>query len=75
MIFPNLFADQLRETESNPFATRSNKILFPLHSAIADIVAQHTEYQVMSLPGKEYSFISDIGTKMSISLLLMKRTT
>lgn len=63
MIFPNLFSDQLRETESNPFATRSNKILFPLHSAIADIVAQYTKYQVMSLPEKEYNFISDTGTK------------
>ena len=63
MIFPDLFANQLRITESNPYATRSNKILFPLHSAIADIVAQHTNYKVMSLPEKEYHFISDIGTK------------
>lgn len=65
MIFPDLFSDQLHETELNPFATRSNKILFSSHSAIADIVAQHTEYQVISLPRKEYNFISATGTKKS----------
>lgn len=63
MIFPDLFSDQLNETELNPSATRSNKILFSSHSAIADIVAQHTEYQVISLPRKEYNFISATGTK------------
>jgi hypothetical protein len=63
MIFPKLFANQLRETELNSSATRSNKILFPLHSAIANIVAEHTDYKVMSLPEKEYRFVSNIGTK------------
>lgn len=63
MIFPELFGDQIREVEANPNATRSNKILFPLHSAIAEIVAQHTEYAVMSLPEKEYHFTSAIGSK------------
>ena len=63
MIFPDLFANQLREVDANPNATRSNKILFPLHSAIAKIVSQHTHYNVMSLPEKEYHFVSDIGSK------------
>lgn len=63
MIFPELFANQMREVESNPNATRSNKILFPIHSTIAEIVAQHTDYTVMSLPGKEYHFESEFGSK------------
>ena len=63
MIFPKLFANQIRETEINPNATRSNKILFPLHSAIAEIVAQHTKYDVISFPEKEYHFESEFGSK------------
>ena len=63
MIFPDLFADQIRTVEANPNATRSNKILFPLHSAIAKIVSQYTNYKVISLPEKEYKFESDIGSK------------
>jgi hypothetical protein len=63
MIFPDLFADQFRKIESGSISTRSNKILFPLHSAIANIVAQHTEYKVISLPEKEYHFISKTGDK------------
>lgn len=63
MIFPELFANQIREVEINPNATRSNKILFPLHSAIAKIVAQHTSYKVISLPEKEYCFKSEFGSK------------
>lgn len=63
MIFPELFANQLKEVENNPNATRSNKILFPLHSTIAKIVSQHTNYKAMSLPEKEYHFVSDIGSK------------
>jgi hypothetical protein len=61
--FPELYANQIREVEANPNATRSNKILIPLHSAIAEIIAEHTSYQVISLPEKEYHFESDIGAK------------
>lgn len=63
MIFPELFANQIREVEANPNATRSNKILIPIHSAIAAIVAQHTDYEVISLPEGEYHFESEFGTK------------
>ena len=63
MIFPQLFGNQISQVEANPNATRSNKILFPLHSAIADIVAQYTDYKVISLPDKEYHFVSDFGCK------------
>ena len=62
MIFPDLFAGQFRKIESG-ISTRSNKILLPSHSAIANIVAQHTEYKVISLPEKEYHFISKTGEK------------
>lgn len=75
MIFPDLFADQLRKTELNPYATRSKKNLYPIHSTIADIVAQYTKYKVMSFPGKEYCFISDIGTKdVDIAIVDEKNT-
>lgn len=63
MIFPELFGNQIREVEANPNATRSNRILFPLHSAIAGIVAQHTQYKVISLPEQEYHFESIFGSK------------
>lgn len=63
MIFPHLFAEQIRIVESNPNATRSNKILFPLHSTIAKIVSEHTNYKVVSLPEREYNYKSNIGSK------------
>lgn len=63
MIFPELFANQFHMIAQNPNATRSNKILIPIHSAIAEIVSKHTFYKVVSLPEKEYQFKSDIGTK------------
>ena len=63
MIFPELFSNQIREVDANPNATRSKTILYPLHSAIAEIVAQHTQYKVMSLPEKEYHFESIFGSK------------
>lgn len=63
MIFPELFAEQLRIVKNNPNATRSNKILIPLHSTIAKIIAEHTTYRVVSLPEKEFKFKSKIGSK------------
>lgn len=74
MIFPNLFADQIREVEHNPNATRSNKILFPIHSSIAGIVAKHTDYAVMSLPGQEYHFESEFGSK-NIDIAIVDKKT
>lgn len=63
MVFPEFFGKQIKEVENNPNATRSNKILFELHSNIANIAKQHTEYNVISLPEKEFSFVSNIGSK------------
>ena len=74
MIFPNLFADQIREVEHNPNATRSNKILFPIHSSIAEIVAKHTDYAVMSLPGREYHFENEFGSK-NIDIAIVDKKT
>lgn len=74
MIFPELFGNQIREVEANPNATRSNKILFSIHSAIAEIVAQHTEYKVISLPEKEYKFESEFGSK-DVDVAIVDHTT
>lgn len=63
MIFPDLFADQFRLIDKNSNATRSNRILIPIHSEIAKIVAENTDYKVISLPDREYQFVSDIGSK------------
>ena len=63
MIFNELFSNQFKEVEKNQYATRSNKILIPIHSAIAEIIAEHTSYKVISLPSSEYEFKSEFGTK------------
>ncbi len=63
MIFPDLFADQFRLIDTTPNATRSNRILIPIHSAIAKIISENTSYKVISLPDSEYQFKSDIGSK------------
>lgn len=74
MIFPELFGNQIREVEFNPNATRSNKILFPLHSAIAKIVSKYTNYKVISLPEHEYHFSSSIGSK-NVDIAIVDATT
>lgn len=63
MIFNELFSNQFKEVEKNQYATRSNKILIPIHSAIAEIIAEHTSYKVISLPSSEYEFKNEFGTK------------
>lgn len=74
MIFPELFANQIRAVEANPNATRSSKILHPLHSAIAEIVSQHTNYKVMSLPEKEYHFECEFGSK-NVDIAIVDEST
>lgn len=63
MIFPELFAEQFNSIKNNPNFTRSNKILVPVHLAIANIASAHTSYQVISLPKKEFEFKSIFGNK------------
>lgn len=63
MIFPELFGKQIHDTELGLISTRSNKILFPIHSTIAKIVKECTNYEVLSLPEKEFTFEGKYGTK------------
>ena len=76
MIFPQLFSNQIKTVDENANATRSNKILIPLHSAIADIISQHTDYKVISLPEKEFHFTSEIVSKnVDIAIVDSKTNT
>ena len=63
MIFCNLFGEQMKTVDNNSNATRSNKILFPIHSQIKQILSEHSKYNIISLPDKEYHFDSAIGSK------------
>ena len=64
MIFCELYSNQFKEVEKNKNATRSSKLLIPIHSEIASIVKTNTnKYQVISMPESEYCFNSDIGSK------------
>lgn len=63
MIFCDLFGEQMKIVDSVPSATRSNKILFPIHSQIKQILSEHSNYNIISLPDKEYHFDSIIGSK------------
>lgn len=63
MIFEKLFAEQFAVVDKNPTATRSNKILFPIHSEIKRVLEPLTENKIIALPEKEYCFDSDIGSK------------
>lgn len=64
MKFCDLYANQFREVEENKNATRSSKLLEPIHSAIADFIREKTnKYQVISMPDSEYRFVSDLGDK------------
>lgn len=63
MIFENLFVNQFKEIANNPNATRSNKILIPIHSEIKTVLSQYTNDIIISLPDKEYGFNSELGSK------------
>lgn len=63
MIFCDLFGEQMKIVDSNSNATRSNKILFPIHSQIRQILSEYSKYNIVSLPDKEYLFDSAIGSK------------
>ena len=50
MISCNLFGEQMKTVDNNSNATRSNKILFPIHSQIKQILSEHSKYNIISLP-------------------------
>ena len=54
MIFCNLFGEQMKTVDNNSNATRSNKILFPIHSQIKQILSEHSKYNIISLPDMTY---------------------
>lgn len=70
MNFIELYANQIKIADTIPNSTRSNKILIPMHKAIADYVAMHSRYHTQSLPDSEYLAEFPYGTKkVDIALL------
>ena len=57
-----LFADQFKKVQKNPFATRSNTIILPMHKAMADQVETHG-FKTRSLKNGEYNFLGPYGEK------------
>lgn len=62
-MFTHLYAKQFEEIHHNPNATRSSKLIAPMHAAIANFVQNNSDYKVISLPLSEYEFVSELGTK------------
>ena len=70
MKFKELYAQQIKTADTVPNATRSSKILIPMHSAIAEFVAENSEYKTQSMPDKEFEAQFSYGTKkIDIALL------
>jgi len=70
MKFANLFVDQIKTADTVKNATRSNKILIPMHKAIADFISENSHYHTQSLPDSEYTVEFDYGSKkVDIALL------
>ena len=62
-MFDSIYAKQFEEISNNPNATRSSKLIAPMHLAIAEFVKKNSEYEAISLPFSEYEFVSELGTK------------
>jgi hypothetical protein len=62
-MFNYLYAKQFEEIHNNPNATRSSKLIAPMHEAIANFVKSNSNYKVIALPSSEYEFSSILGTK------------
>ena len=63
MDFAKLYVKQIKIADSTPNATRSNKILIPMHSSIANFISTHSKYHTQSLPDSEYEAIFEYGSK------------
>lgn len=57
------YAEQIKTADTVANSTRSNKILVPMHKAIADFITAHSNYHTQSLPDTEYEAIFDYGSK------------
>lgn len=62
MLYLKNFSKQIEDVTNHPTATRSSKLLMPMHSAIADQVESHG-FTTRSLRNKEYKFEGPYGTK------------
>lgn len=62
MEYPKLFAEQFKLLETNPNATRSSKLLVPIHSAIAAQVETYG-YTTRSLKNHEHTLVGPYGSK------------
>lgn len=62
MIFEKLFAEQFYN-ESNGLSTRSPSMVKPIHSQIAKIVEENSNYTTKSLVNGEYTFEGSYGSK------------
>ena len=59
----DFYAEQIKTADTVVNSTRSNKILVPMHKAIADFITAHSNYHTQSLPDTEYEAIFDYGSK------------
>lgn len=62
MIFEKLFAEQFYN-EDNGISTRSPEMVKPIHSQIAKIVEENSNYTTKSLINGEYTFEGSYGSK------------
>ena len=72
-MFTTLYANQFKEISKNPNATRSPKLIIPIHAAIGDFIRENSNFDVITLPLPEYNFASSLGTKKLILLFLIKQ--
>ena len=63
MNFTNLYVEQIKTADTVANSTRSNKILVPMHKAIADFITANSNYHTQSLPNNEYEAVFDYGSK------------
>ena len=70
MDFAKLYAEQFYMIDTIPNITRSNKILIPMHKAIANFIEENSNFKAVSLPDKEFEAVFPYGTKkIDIALL------
>ena len=73
-MFTTLYANQFKEISKNPNATRSSKLITPIHAAIGDFIRENSNFDVITLPLSEYNFVSSLGTK-KVDIAILDKTT
>lgn len=59
----NLYVEQIKTADTIANSTRSNKILVPMHKAIADFITSNSNYHTQALPDPEYEVNFAYGSK------------